>query len=55
MQLARDWESGMLGINRMLVSVPEATLAGVEERGWGSACRIEGVQAYANAPRISAD
>lgn len=55
MQLARGLETGMLGINSLTVSMPEAPFGGVKESGWGSECGIEGLQAYCNIKLISED
>lgn len=55
MQLARGLETGMLGINSLAVSMPEAPFGGVKESGMGSECGIEGLQAYCNIKLISED
>jgi len=55
MQLARGLETGMLGINSLMVSMPEAPFGGVKESGWGSECGIEGLQAYCDIKLISED
>ncbi|WP_284338122.1 NAD-dependent succinate-semialdehyde dehydrogenase [Comamonas sp. NoAH] len=55
MQLARGLETGMLGINSLTVSMPEAPFGGVKESGWGSECGIEGLQAYCDIKLISED
>lgn len=55
MQLARGLETGMLGINSLMVSMPEAPFGGVKESGWGSECGVEGLQAYCDVKLISED
>ncbi len=55
MQLMRGLQTGMLGINSLSVSMPEAPFGGVKESGWGSECGIEGLQAYCNIKLISED
>lgn len=55
MQLIRGLETGMLGINSLTVSMPEAPFGGVKESGWGSECGIEGLQAYCDVKLISED
>ena len=55
MQLARGLQTGMLGINSLAVSMPEAPFGGVKESGWGSECGIEGLQAYCDIKLISED
>ncbi|MBS0509127.1 MAG: NAD-dependent succinate-semialdehyde dehydrogenase [Proteobacteria bacterium] len=55
MQLARGLQTGMLGINSLHVSMPEAPFGGVKESGWGSECGIEGLQAYCDIKLISED
>lgn len=55
MQLARGLQTGMLGINSLNVSMPEAPFGGVKESGWGSECGIEGLQAYCDTKLISED
>lgn len=55
MLLSRGLETGMLGINSLMVSMPEAPFGGVKESGWGSECGIEGLQAYCNTKLISED
>ena len=55
MQLARHLQTGMLGINSLMVSMPEAPFGGVKESGWGSECGIEGLQAYCDIKLISED
>lgn len=54
-QLARQLQTGMLGINSLAVSMPEAPFGGVKESGWGSECGIEGLQAYCDVKLISED
>ncbi|MBH2043128.1 MAG: NAD-dependent succinate-semialdehyde dehydrogenase [Comamonadaceae bacterium] len=55
MQLMRGMQTGMLGINSLSVSMPEAPFGGVKESGWGSECGIEGLQAYCDIKLISED
>ena len=54
-QLANGMETGMLGINTLTISMPEAPFGGVKESGWGSECGIEGLQAYSNVKLVSED
>lgn len=55
MQLMRGLQTGMLGINSLNISMPEAPFGGVKESGWGSECGIEGLQAYCDTKLISED
>lgn len=55
MHLARGLQTGMLGINSLHVSMPEAPFGGVKESGWGSECGIEGLQEYCSIKLISED
>ncbi len=55
MQLARELQTGMLGINSLNVSMSEAPFGGVKESGWGSECGSEGLQAYCNVKLVSED
>ncbi|MBU4424917.1 MAG: NAD-dependent succinate-semialdehyde dehydrogenase [Gammaproteobacteria bacterium] len=54
-QLARQLQTGMLGINTLSISMPEAPFGGVKESGWGSECGIEGLQAYCDVKLVSED
>ncbi|MGE8317762.1 MAG: NAD-dependent succinate-semialdehyde dehydrogenase [Comamonas sp.] len=54
-RLAKGVESGMLGINSLNISMPEAPFGGVKESGWGSECGLEGLQAYCNVKLVSED
>lgn len=54
-QLGRQLQTGMLGINSLTISMPEAPFGGVKESGWGSECGIEGLQAYCDVKLISED
>lgn len=53
MALSRGLETGMLGINTMTISMPEAPFGGVKESGLGSECGIEGLTAYCNLRLVS--
>ncbi|MDO8699800.1 MAG: NAD-dependent succinate-semialdehyde dehydrogenase [Rhodoferax sp.] len=53
MALSRGMETGMLGINTLNVSMPEAPFGGVKESGLGSECGMEGLQAYCNTKLVS--
>jgi succinate-semialdehyde dehydrogenase/glutarate-semialdehyde dehydrogenase len=55
MALSRGLETGMLGINTLNISMPEAPFGGVKESGLGSECGIEGLQAYCNTKLVSED
>jgi succinate-semialdehyde dehydrogenase/glutarate-semialdehyde dehydrogenase len=53
MALSHGLETGMLGINTMTISMPEAPFGGVKESGLGSECGIEGLLAYCNLRLVS--
>jgi succinate-semialdehyde dehydrogenase/glutarate-semialdehyde dehydrogenase len=53
MALARGLQTGMLGINTTLVSMPEAPFGGVKDSGLGSECGIEGLQAYCDVKLVT--
>jgi succinate-semialdehyde dehydrogenase / glutarate-semialdehyde dehydrogenase len=53
MQLANELETGMLGINTLLVSMPEAPFGGVKESGIGSECGIEGLESFCDVKLVS--
>ena len=46
-------ESGMVGINNVMISVPEAPFGGVKESGYGSESGTEGLDAFLNVKFIS--
>lgn len=46
-------EAGMLGINTLLVSTPEAPFGGIKESGYGHEGGIEGLDAFLNTKSIS--
>ena len=46
-------QSGMVGVNSIAVSTPEAPFGGIKESGYGSEGGIEGLQAYLNTKFIS--
>ena len=46
-------ESGMVGVNSVMVSTPETPFGGVKESGHGSEGGIEGLSAYLNTKFIS--
>jgi succinate-semialdehyde dehydrogenase/glutarate-semialdehyde dehydrogenase len=46
-------QSGMVGINSVMISTPETPFGGVKESGYGSEGGIEGLQAYLNTKFIS--
>jgi succinate-semialdehyde dehydrogenase/glutarate-semialdehyde dehydrogenase len=46
-------ESGMVGINNFMISMPEAPFGGVKESGHGSEGGIEGLDAYLSTKLIS--
>ncbi|KHK89116.1 NAD-dependent succinate-semialdehyde dehydrogenase [Novosphingobium malaysiense] len=52
-QLMNRIETGMLGINTMAVSTPEAPFGGVGESGHGSEGGTEGLQAYLDTKLVS--
>lgn len=54
-QLSRQLQTGLLGINTLNVSMPEAPFGGVKESGWGSECGLEGLQAYCDVKLVSED
>jgi len=46
-------QSGMVGVNSVMISTPETPFGGVKESGYGSEGGIEGLQAYLNTKFIS--
>jgi succinate-semialdehyde dehydrogenase/glutarate-semialdehyde dehydrogenase len=46
-------QSGMVGVNSVMISTPETPFGGVKESGYGSEGGIEGLQAYMNTKFIS--
>lgn len=46
-------ESGMVGINNFMISMPEAPFGGVKESGHGSEGGIEGLEAYLSTKLVS--
>jgi succinate-semialdehyde dehydrogenase/glutarate-semialdehyde dehydrogenase len=46
-------ESGMVGVNSVMISTPETPFGGVKESGHGSEGGIEGLSAYLNTKFIS--
>lgn len=54
-KLSRGVQAGMLGINSLSVSMPEAPFGGIKESGIGSECGIEGLLAYCNVKLVSED
>jgi len=46
-------QSGMVGVNSIMISTPETPFGGVKESGYGSEGGIEGLQAYLNTKFIS--
>jgi succinate-semialdehyde dehydrogenase/glutarate-semialdehyde dehydrogenase len=46
-------ESGMIGINNVGISLPEAPFGGVKESGYGSESGAEGLEAFLNVKLIS--
>ena len=46
--LADKLESGMVGVNSLAISLPEAPFGGVKESGHGSEGGMEGLEAYQN-------
>lgn len=45
-RLSRDIESGMVGVNTLLVSMVEAPFGGVKESGYGQEGGVEGIDSY---------
>ena len=41
-------ESGMVGVNSVAISLPEAPFGGIKDSGYGSEGGIEGLEAYQN-------
>ncbi|NLC37489.1 MAG: aldehyde dehydrogenase family protein, partial [Alcaligenaceae bacterium] len=54
-KLSRGIQAGMLGINSLHISMPEAPFGGIKESGLGSECGIEGLLAYCNVKLVSED
>jgi succinate-semialdehyde dehydrogenase/glutarate-semialdehyde dehydrogenase len=46
-------QSGMVGVNSVMISTPETPFGGVKESGYGSEGGVEGLQAYLNTKFIS--
>ncbi|MBI1203861.1 MAG: aldehyde dehydrogenase family protein [Rhodopseudomonas sp.] len=46
-------QSGMVGVNSVMISTPETPFGGIKESGYGSEGGIEGLQAYMNTKFIS--
>jgi succinate-semialdehyde dehydrogenase/glutarate-semialdehyde dehydrogenase len=46
-------QSGMVGVNSVMISTPETPFGGIKESGYGSEGGIEGLQAYLNTKFIS--
>jgi succinate-semialdehyde dehydrogenase/glutarate-semialdehyde dehydrogenase len=46
-------QSGMVGVNSVMISTPETPFGGVKESGYGSEGGIEGLSAYLNTKFIS--
>jgi succinate-semialdehyde dehydrogenase/glutarate-semialdehyde dehydrogenase len=46
-------QSGMVGVNSVMVSTPETPFGGIKESGYGSEGGIEGLEAYTNRKFIS--
>ena len=45
--------SGMVGVNSVMISTPETPFGGIKESGYGSEGGVEGLQAYMNTKFIS--
>jgi len=52
-RLGKQLNTGMVGINSMLVSTPESPFGGVDESGYGSEGGIEGLDAYLRTKLVS--
>lgn len=52
-RLSEGVEAGMLGINTVAVSTPEAPFGGVKDSGYGSEGGIEGMEPYLNTKLVS--
>jgi succinate-semialdehyde dehydrogenase/glutarate-semialdehyde dehydrogenase len=46
-------QSGMVGVNSVMISTPETPFGGIKESGYGSEGGIEGLQAYLNTKFIA--
>ena len=46
--LADKLESGMVGVNSLAISLPEAPFGGIKDSGHGSEGGMEGLEAYQN-------
>jgi succinate-semialdehyde dehydrogenase/glutarate-semialdehyde dehydrogenase len=46
-------QSGMVGVNSIMISTPETPFGGIKESGYGSEGGIEGLEAYTNRKFIS--
>jgi succinate-semialdehyde dehydrogenase/glutarate-semialdehyde dehydrogenase len=46
-------QSGMVGVNSVMISTPETPFGGVKESGYGSDGGVEGLQAYLTTKFIS--
>ena len=46
-------QSGMVGVNSVMISTPETPFGGIKESGYGSEGGVEGLQAYLNTKFIS--
>ena len=53
MAIGDAMQSGMVGVNSVMISTPETPFGGVKESGYGSEGGIEGLQAYLNTKFIS--
>ena len=46
-------QSGMVGVNSVMISTPETPFGGIKELGYGSEGGLEGLHAYMNTKFIS--
>ncbi|MER9076870.1 NAD-dependent succinate-semialdehyde dehydrogenase [Mesorhizobium sp. M0904] len=45
-RIAEEMEVGVIGINQMVVSIPETPFGGINDSGWGREGGIEGLESY---------